>query len=294
MTPPPTAAPEAWKTWSLLALGVGVASASGILIRYAADAGPLAVSFWRCAAGAAALLPFAVRELRRMPPKAFLMPALAGVFLALHFATWITSLEFTTIAASVLLVSLTPIFTAAAGRAFFGERIGGSGWGGIALALAGTVLIVGTDVSGSNGLGNFLALAGGAMAAGYVMAGRAARATLGILPYAVVTYTVAGVLLLPPTLIDDQSLVGYDGGTWLALAAVVVGPQLLGHTVINLVLKDLDATTVSVSIMAEPVIASVLAFFLFSETPTALIYPGGAAILVGIFLASTRAPLVVE
>lgn len=279
--------------WVLLSVGVVVASVSGILIRYAEDSGPLAVSFWRCAAAALVLLPFAWRELRAMAPPDYAWPSVAGVFLALHFATWITSLDLTTIAASVLLVSTTPIFTAAGGYLFFGERIGGRGWGGIALALSGTVLIVGTDISGSSGLGNLLAVLGGAMAAGYVLAGREARRTLGILPYAVVTYVVAAGLLLPATLIDGQDLFGYNGQTWVALAAVVVGPQLLGHTVINYVLKDIDATTVSVSIMAEPVIASALAYVLFSETPTALIYPGGAAILIGIYLASTRPTAVV-
>lgn len=282
-------------TWLLLALGVVVASVSGILVRYAEDAGPLSISLWRCGAGAAILLPFAWGELRLMRRADFFMPAIAGAFLALHFATWITSIDLTTIAASVLLVSTTPIFAAAAGRFFFGERIGTRGWFGIWLAFAGTGLIVGTDVSGSDALGNLLALAGGAMAAGYVIAGRKSRSTLAILPYAVVTYAVAAILLLPPTLIDGQDLVGYDGSTWLALAAIVIGPQLLGHTIINLVLDDLDATTVSISIMVEPIIASALAYFLFSETPTALIYPGGAAILIGIYLASTRAqPVVLE
>ena len=282
-------------TWLLLALGVGFASVSGILVRYAEDAGPLAISFWRSAVGAAILLPFAIKELRAMSRRDYLLPSIAGVFLALHFGTWISSLELTTIAASVLLVSTTPIFTAGASRVFFKERIGARGSVGIALAFAGTSLIVGTDVSGSDALGNLLALIGGAMAAGYVIAGRLSRKVLGILPYAVVTYAVAAVLLLPPTLIDDQDLFGYDAGTWAALAAIIIGPQLLGHTVINLVLDDLDATTVSVSIMIEPIIASVLAFFLFSETPSALIYPGGAAILVGIYLASTRPqPIVLE
>ena len=282
-------------TWLLLALGVGIASVSGILVRYADEAGPLAISFWRCFAGAALLVPFARSELRQMSRRDYVVPSVAGLFLALHFATWITSVGMTTIAASVLLVSTTPIFAAGAGRAFFGERIGNRGWFGIVLAFAGTALIVGTDLSGSDALGNLLALIGGAMAAGYVIAGREARRTLGILPYAVVTYAVAAALLLPPTLIDGQDLLGYDAGTWLALAAIVIGPQLLGHTIINLVLDDLDATTVSISIMVEPIVASALAYFLFSETPSALIYPGGVAILIGIYLASTRPqPVVVE
>jgi drug/metabolite transporter (DMT)-like permease len=269
---------------------------SGILVRYAEDAEPLAISFWRCFAGAAVLAPFAWREIVGMQRRDYVMPGIAGGFLALHFATWITSLDLTTIAASVLLVSTTPVFTAGAARVLFGERIGARGWGGIALAMAGTALIVGNDLGGSSGTGNLLALAGGAAAAGYVMAGSESRKTLGILPYAVATYGIAAVLLLPMALIDDQELFGYDLQTWLVLAAIVAGPQLLGHTVINLVLKDIDATTVSVSIMAEPIIASALAYFLFSETPSALIYPGGVAILIGIYLVSThsRSPVVVE
>jgi drug/metabolite transporter (DMT)-like permease len=231
-----------------------------------------------------------------MKPRDFVMPAVAGFFLALHFATWITSLDMTTIAASVLLVSTTPVFTAGAALFLFKDRIGTRGWGGIALAMLGTALIVGTDLSGSSGTGNLLALAGGAAAAGYVMAGAESRKTLGILPYAVATYAIGALLLLPATMIDGQDLGGYDLQTTLTIVAIVVGPQLLGHTVINLVLKDLDATTVSVSIMVEPIVASALAYVLFSETPTTLIYPGGAAILVGIYLVSTltRPAIVVE
>lgn len=272
-------------SWALLALGVAAASVSAILIRYASDAGALALSFWRCALGAAVLVPFARwRGLGR----AQLGPAVvAGVFLALHFATWISSVNLTTVALSVLLVSTTPVFAAGAAHVLFGERIGRRGWSGIALALGGTALVAGVDLGGSSLTGNLLALAGGAAAAGYVMAGAAARRALGIVEYAVVAYGVAALLLLPVCLAGGVALGGYGATTWLALAGIIAGPQLLGHTVINLVLKDIDATTVSVTIMAEPVIATALAFVLFDELPGLLIYPGGAAILAGIYLVST-------
>jgi drug/metabolite transporter (DMT)-like permease len=278
----------AWASWSLLALGVVAASVSAILVRYASGADALAISFWRCALGAIVLVPFARSGLRSMERSAYVIPMVAGAFLAVHFATWIRSVELTTVAVSVLLVSTTPIFVAIIAWLVFHDRLPGVGWLGIFLALAGTALVAGVDIEGSSFVGNLLALAGGAMAAGYVIAGRVARRKLGILEYAVVTYALAAVLLLAVCLAAGVELTGYPSKTWWALAGIVVGPQLLGHTIINLVLRDIDATSVSVAIMAEPIIAITLAFILFDETPSMLVYPGGAAILAGIYLVTAR------
>lgn len=284
-----------WLPWALLAVGVGAASISAILVRYADGADPFAMSFWRCVAGAAALLPFATRGLRRAGAGVARAPVVAGVFLALHFATWMTSVNLTTVAASVLLVSTTPVFVAIAALMIYGERLPGIAWAGILLATGGAAVVGGGSLEGSSLDGNALAVAGAATAGGYVMAGQVARRTLGILEYAVVTYAVAGVLLLVVCIVAGVDLVGYPAGTWLAIAGLVVGPQLLGHTVINLVLSDIDATTVSVTIMAEPVIATALAYLLFDEVPTWLLYPGGVAILAGIYMVSTarRDPVVI-
>ena len=282
-----------WVPWVLLFLGVSAASTSAILIRYATDAEPLAISFWRCAVGAAVLFPFARARLGRLDREAIKLPAVAGVFLAVHFATWITSLELTTVASSVLLVSASPIFVALAARILFREKLPSSGWVGLVLALAGTAIVGGTDFGGSSLGGNALALIGGATAGGYAMAGQAARRELGILEYAVVTYAVSAVLLLVACVAADAPLWGYDGGTWWAIAGLIVGPQLLGHTVINLVLSDLDATTVTVSIMWEPIVAIALAFAFFSEVPSWTVYPGGLAILAGIYLVSVARKTVV-
>lgn len=273
--------------WLVLAIGVLAASVSAILIRYAEDASGVSISLWRCAAGAIVLLPFAWPGLRAMKLGDYALPAMAGVFLAVHFATWITSVNLTTIASSVLLVSTTPIFVALAGKWFFDERLPAAGWLGIALALFGTALIAGLDLAGSDAYGNLLALIGGITVAGYALAGRRSRQDLGILQYATVAYAAAALVLLPWALLTGTSLTGYDAQTWWAIAGSVIGPQLLGHTLINFALRDIDATRVSVTIMAEPVIAIALAFLLFSETPTWLAYPGGAAILIGIYLTST-------
>jgi drug/metabolite transporter (DMT)-like permease len=294
-TPRPLLAERArWLPWAILAVGVGAASISAILVRYADGADPLAMAFWRCAAGAGALLPFATRGLRRGGRDALRAPVVAGIFLALHFATWMTSVNLTTVAASVLLVSTTPVFVAVAALLLYKERLPTVAWAGILLATGGAAAVGGGSLGGSSLDGNLLAVAGAATAGGYVLAGQVARRTQGILEYAVVTYAVAGVLLLAVCLVRGIALTGYPAGTWWAIAGLVVGPQLLGHTLINMVLSDIDATTVSVTIMAEPVIATALAVVLFDEVPSWLLYPGGAAILAGIYMVSTsrREPVV--
>ncbi|MDQ3876842.1 MAG: DMT family transporter [Actinomycetota bacterium] len=283
--------------WTVLAVGVLAASLSPIFIRYAEDAPALAVSLYRCVLGALLLLPFAWKRLRQMTARDFLFPGVAGAFLAIHFASWITSLHLTSVAASVVLVSTTPIFVAGASRVLFGDRLSPLGWSGIVLGLAGTALISGGSTGGSSLRGDLLALTGGAMAAGYFLSTQRARRTLGIMEYAVATYGTAAIILAVMCAIGRVELTGYDGQTWWAIAAIVLIPQLLGHTLINVVLKDIDATTVAMTVMVEPVLATVLAFFLFSETPAALVYPGGVAVLVGIYLVTTlkrEIPVVVE
>jgi len=281
-----------WVVWAVLTIGVIGVSISAILIRYAStesggDASPLAISFWRCALGAMALVPFARWKKRGTSAVTIRFSIIAGVFLALHFASWITSVGLTSVASSVLLVSTTPVFTAIVAWFAFKERLHVLAWIGIGLTLGGVGLIGGGDFGGSSGLGNLLALIGGATAGGYLIVGAQARRTLGIVEYAVITYTAAGVLVLAVCLLGGVALWGYGAQTWWAIAGSVIGPQLLGHTLINATLSSIDATTVAVTIMAEPIIATALAYWLLSESPSLLIYPGGALILLGIYLVTT-------
>ncbi|HVM35679.1 MAG TPA: DMT family transporter [Actinomycetota bacterium] len=288
--------------WVILAVGVLVASTSAILSRYAFPDGldpldvaawrssggvhPLALSFWRCAIGAAVLWPLARRRIRRAERTEVRASAIAGIFLALHFATWITSLGLTTVAAAVLLVSTTPVFVAIAARLLFGDRLPVATWVGIAIALAGTAVVAGGDVTGSSFTGNALALAGGATGAGYALGGQRARRRMGIFEYSVLAYGTAAAALLVGCVVAGVPLAGYSARSWIVLLAVAAGPQILGHTFINFALKDIDATTVTVAIMAEPVIATGLALVLFAEVPSWLVFPGGALILGGIYLVS--------
>ena len=278
-----------WVPWFLLAAGMLVASSSAILVRYATGAEPLAMSFWRCAAGSLLLLPFSLKDLRSASRRVMIVCAVSGSFLALHFATWIASIRLTTVAAAVLLVSLAPVFVALTAWLLFKDRLPAAGWVGIALAIVGSaVVLMGAATSGGEVtlLGNVLALIGGATAGWHLMAGAEARRELGISGYAVLTYGCAAVLLLIAALVADADLTGYPAQTWWAIAGMIVGPQLIGHTLINYVLNDIDTTTVSVALLAEPVIATFLAFVLFDEVPSLLVYVGGAVVLGGIFVVS--------
>jgi drug/metabolite transporter (DMT)-like permease len=275
------------RPWTLLVTGTVIASFSPIFTRYATEADPLVVSFYRCAAAAAILAPFGYRALRDRSRDVLVAPVVGGAFLALHFASWITSLYLTTVTSAVLLVATAPLFVAVAARVLWGDRLRALGWAGIFLSIAGTAVVAGADLAGSSLKGNLLALIGAACAAGYAMAGQVARRRLGIVEYSVVAYGVAALILGPAAVLWGSEFSGFASSTWWAIAGLVIGPQLIGHTLINASLKDLHATTVNMTIMAEPVIATVLAFVLFSEVPSILILPGGAAILTGIYLVTS-------
>jgi drug/metabolite transporter (DMT)-like permease len=147
-------------------------------------------------------------------------------------------------------------------------------------------MVAGAASGDSSLVGNLLALAGGAAGAGYALTGQVARRTAGILEYSVVAYGAAAILLLLGALCTGTPLSGFDSGTWQAIVALTLVPQLIGHTLINITLRDIHATVVTVTIMAEPIIATALAYVLFDEIPSWWTIPGGVAILIGIFLVS--------
>lgn len=263
----------------LLAVAVAAVSTSAPLIRQAA-ASSLAVAFWRNALAAAAIAPFARPRPLGTPERKRV--ALAGLLLAAHFAAWISSLSFTSVSSSVALVATQPVWAALLSR----ERIDRRVWAGIALALVGVLAITGVDVtiSARAVLGDALALAGAVLAAGYVLVGAEVRRTVPNATYTAACYGVAAAALLVPALLGDDGLLFDDAATWGWVLAVTVGPQLLGHTLINAVLQRLGAVLVSVSILFEILGASLLAWWWFSETPPAATYPAAVLLVAGVIL----------
>jgi drug/metabolite transporter (DMT)-like permease len=277
---------------ALLVLGVLAVSVSAPVIRLA-DAPPLAVAFYRNLFAAAVLLPVVVlrhrREVLTLGRGDAAGLALAGALLAAHFAAWIPSVTLTTVAASTVLVTTQSVWAAAGGRLLFGERIRGPAVAGIAVALAGSVVISGADfaISARAFAGDLLALAGAVTAAGYLLVGSRLRRRLSLPTYAGIVYSVCALLLLPAILVTGTPLFGFEPKVWWMFGLLALGPQILGHTVFNYLLREVDATIVAVAIMGEPVGASLLAVLLFGEVPAAAALLGGALILAGIYVAVT-------
>ena len=269
-----------------VAVGVLAVSAAAIFIRLA-EAPAIAVAFWRCTLGATLLLPLALVRRERFPRGRDLWVGIAsGIALGAHFGFWISSLDHTSVTASVVLVSTQPVFVAILAYLIFGERTSPLSFAGILAALVGTAIIAGDDSVGSAALlGNALALAGAVTVAVYVLIGRHSRTGgIGVLPYSVVVYSAAALALLPVALVLDVRLWGYSGETWFWLWAITLGPQLMGHTVFNWALRYVEASVISGTILAEPVISSLLAWLILSETPGLPTIFGGCVVLIGLFL----------
>ena len=271
-------------------MGVLAVSSSAILIRFA-DAPALAVGFYRNAMAAAVLLPLALwrhpGELHRLSRRQWGIALASGGLLALHFALWVPSLSYTSVAASTVLVTTTPIWVALIGAVTIGERVSRRGAAGIGLCLLGALVISGGDLGGGGRalFGDLLALGGAIAAAGYVLAGRDLRREVSLLTYVGIVYTVAAVLLGAAMLVVGTPFVGYPPKVWGLFALMTLVPQILGHTVFNYLLAEVQAQVVAISITAEPVGASLLALACFGEAPTGTELAGGVLILIGIYVA---------
>jgi len=284
--------------WLALSGAVAVISFAAILIKLT-PAPAAVIAAWRMGLASLVLLPLVWRSHVRararegdkdglLGGRELLLSLLSGLFLGLHFLAWISSLKYTSVASSVVLVTTNPIFVGLGTRFILQERLGRTLLWGIALSVLGGALIGYTDFRVGPGelLGDLLALAGAVMASSYFLAGRRVRRQVGLLNYIFIVYSVAALLLLAIALASGQPLLGYPGFAYLFLFLLALGPQLLGHTMLNWALKYTSAATVAVAILGEPVGSTILAYFILSEGITPLKALGGLLILVGIYLAS--------
>jgi drug/metabolite transporter (DMT)-like permease len=249
----------------------------------------LALAFWRNAAGAVALLPLLLTRERRalagLRPRDLASSAVAGLFLAAHFAAWLPSLTMTTVAASTALVTTTPVWTALAAR-LSGVRLPVAVWAGLVLAVVGAALIAGVDVTVSPRAlgGDALALLGAIAAGGYVLAGARARQRLGTSAYAVTAYTTCAVVLAVGAVVVRVPLAGFSARDWLLFAAITFCAQLLGHTLFNSVLSTVGPTVVGLAILLEVPGALLVALVLLGQLPPLLALPGLLAVVAGVAL----------
>ena len=274
-----------------LAVAIVAVSTSAILIRFSdAPSGPMA--FWRVTLTWLLLAPLALRsrgEFRRFDRRDLASALLAGLALAAHFATWFESVDKTTVAASVTLVTTQPAFVAVGAYLLFGESLSRRSLAGIGVALAGSVVmsldgLLGVTTASEPTLGNLLALAGAVLAGLYVLAGRSVRQRIDLVPYVTVVYIVCAAGLLAYSLAAGDAVVGYPPREWLLFLGMAVGPGLLGHTVVNWALAHVESSIVSVAFVGEPVGSTLLALLLLGEVPGRLTLVGGAIVIGGIYL----------
>ena len=291
-----------------IVIAIIAVSTGSIFVRFAQREAPsLVIAALRMGFAVLAIAPFAIiryrSELRMLTRHELLLGVLSGGFLAVHFAAWITSLEYTSIVSSVVIVSTGPLWVALFSPLFLKEQLSRPVLIGMLLALlGGTVIALGDSCQISGGLvcpsmsgflhgdallGNFLALVGAWAVAGYLMVGRRLRSGMSLVPYIFLVYGIAATALCVAMLAVGQHPVGFSGMTYVWILLLALVPQLIGHTTFNWILRFMPATLVAITTLGEPVGAAVLAYFILQEIPASLTLFGGLLILVGIYI-STR------
>lgn len=291
---PPDAAPRTAfgrpPATDLLLLGVAVLflSSSGPIIA-AIVAPALAIAFWRCLLGSAATAPWVLlqrrSELASIGRREWSLILISGLLLGAHFAAWIPSLRFTSVASSTALVATQPVWAAIIARQR-GAHIPGTAWVGIGISLAGVVLLTGIDMSVDprHLVGDLLALIGAILAAAYVTVAEEARKSVSTATLTTGLYASSAALLLVLCVALGQQLWGFSARDWILILLLTAGAQLLGHTLINKVLSTTSAAIVSLTILFEVPGATIIAAVALGQFPPPAILPAIALMFAGIVL----------
>lgn len=285
-------------------------STASIFIRFAqAEGAPsLVIASVRLSIATLLLAPFALTkylvEIKRFTRTEILLGAFSGIFLAIHFATWISSLEYTSVASSAVFVSTGPLWVALLAPLLLKERLTKTAILGLILALAGGTVIGLSDacvwesglvcadvqniLQGRAMWGNILALVGALAVSGYLIIGRRLRnaGNMSLIPYIFLVYGMAAVTLNVIMFFSGHSPFGYSPKIYGLIFLLAAIPQLIGHSTFNWLLKFLPATFVAVTTLSEPIGSAILAYFILHETPTSFVIIGGCILLIGIYLTS--------
>ncbi len=270
----------------LLILAVIAVGPAAVLIRLA-EAPPITVAFYRMIAASIAIGGIVIarggRDLIGIDRASFTRSVVAGTLLAIHFATWITSLSYTSIANSVIIVTTQPIWAALLGIWYLKERLHTATFLAIGLALIGVIVISGGNPQPGGLTGDLFALAGAIMAAAYLVVGRQVRKSVSTLGYVLIAYTTAAVVLFIVAIVVQTPLTGLPAHSWLWIIVAALGPSVIGHTLYNRALKDFSAHAVATTILGgETIVATVLAALVLSEYPSSWAIIGAIPIAIGV------------
>ncbi|WP_027964880.1 DMT family transporter [Halalkalibacillus halophilus] len=272
-----------------IAIGVVAVSTSAIFVRLA-DAPSSIVANYRLLLAVLIMLPYVLwkhrEDFKHISKQDWYYSTLAGVFLALHFILWFESLNHTSVASSVVLVTTQPIFAFLGGYLFFKERFTTGAVFSMIIAFTGSVIISWGDfqISGMALVGNFLALMGAIAVTGYFLFGQNVRKRLSLMTYTFVVYGISSITLVIYNVLLNQSFTGYTGETWMYFLALAIIPTFFGHTLFNWALKWVTASTITMGILFEPVGASILAYLVLDELITWSQFLGGVIVILGLML----------
>jgi drug/metabolite transporter (DMT)-like permease len=270
-----------------LIIGIFGIGSSGPLIALSAMPVPTLI-FWRNLGGSLMTLPFALRH--KLDRTGVKWAVLAGIVLAVHFVGFFLSMRMTSVTAGTAIVATQPIFAA-----FFVKITGGHiptrAWLGMLISFTGVLVVTGIDLQldRRSFLGDLAALISGSLAAAYMLIGSRAQQTLATTSYTTICYFVCAMTALPMALISGYDIVGFAVREWWILLGLIIGAQILGHTMFNMTLKRVSPAVVSMIVFFEvPVAAIVSLVFNIGKQPTLSIIPGVILILLGCILVVLR------
>ncbi|MBD3381305.1 MAG: EamA family transporter [candidate division Zixibacteria bacterium] len=274
--------------FSILFLAMLSVGWAAIFIRWCDGIDPLLISFYRMAWATALLLPVSLIRAKKIfigiSRRDFLMMVFIGFILALHFGTWISSLFYTTVASSTVLVTTQPIFLVLFSMLFTSEKVRGTSILAILLALSGAIVIGLGDLrfTGDYIKGDLLAIAGAVCVAIYLFLGRQVRQRVANLAYVQIVYASSALFLLAGVLIFSDFSYDFPLRQHIWLLCLGLIPTVLGHTLYSWALKQMRAYLVGTSILGEPVGASFYAWLIFKEIPPETTIYGALLIFAGV------------
>jgi len=279
-------------SYTALIVAIVAVSFAAIFARLA-EVSPVSIAFLRMAFSSLLLLPVYFlrvrgRESGEKPGKEDLVPLIfSGLFLAMHFGFWIASLFFTTVASSVVFVSLNPLVVALYLSIVRRESVSGGFWTGLVVSLVGMVILGGGDVriGGENWKGDLLAIAGAISVAGYFIVGSRLRKRLNLIAYVFPVYTFSAFFLLLASFICRAKLNGLPVMAYFYCLLMALICQVIGHSLLNWTLRMVKPTVVTISVLGEPVGSTILALLILGEVPPVVTLVGSVLILTGIFIA---------
>ena len=278
---------------------ISVSSAAVLITLSSAE--PLSVAFYRLLFTLLLVLPFVIffkktrEEIKKLPKKTLFIMIGIGFILAAHFAFWITSLRYTSVASSVILVTAHPILVGPVSHFFFEEKLSKINSIGIIVSVTGVIILVlGNRQPGIETLdtlqGNILAILGGAMAGLYILGGRKIRKTVSVASYAFIVYSISAVVLLVLCIVFGSELINISLTDFQIFIVMAITAGLLGHTLYNWALKHVRASLASVSLLGEPIGSTIWAMLIpaIAQIPSKYTFFGGAIILIGIYLTARK------